>query len=164
MKYCKKPIVVEAFQMTEECYNDTSVWPNWLIDALKNTPNEEVSKVWKQDIYIGPSVYFDDSGTLLIRTLEGDMKTSFMDYIIKGVNGELYPCKSDIFEKTYVSVISKVEEFVCPIDKYKRPCGYREKKKVLCPKCGSEMEEMSAIGFIQWNCTNKECRFVEDDY
>jgi hypothetical protein len=39
-----------------------------------------------------------------IQTLEGDMKASFGDYIIKGVNGEFYPCKPDIFEKTYESI------------------------------------------------------------
>lgn len=38
---------------------------------------------------------------LVIHTLEGDMKASIGDYIITGVNGEQYPCKPDIFEKTY---------------------------------------------------------------
>lgn len=38
---------------------------------------------------------------IIIHTLEGDMKASVGDYIITGVNGEQYPCKPDIFEKTY---------------------------------------------------------------
>ena len=38
---------------------------------------------------------------VMIRTLEGDMKVNKDDYIIKGVKGEFYPCKPDIFEKTY---------------------------------------------------------------
>ena len=38
---------------------------------------------------------------LIIETLEGDMKARGGDYIIKGINGEFYPCKPDIFEKTY---------------------------------------------------------------
>lgn len=38
---------------------------------------------------------------IVIHTLEGDMKTSIGDYIIAGINGEQYPCKPDIFEKTY---------------------------------------------------------------
>lgn len=38
---------------------------------------------------------------MIIHTLEGDMRASVGDYIIKGVNGEQYPCKPDIFEKTY---------------------------------------------------------------
>ena len=41
---------------------------------------------------------------MIIHTLEGDMKASVGDYIITGVNGEQYPCKSDIFEKTYEPV------------------------------------------------------------
>ncbi|MPN25534.1 hypothetical protein SDC9_172946 [bioreactor metagenome] len=38
---------------------------------------------------------------LMIHTLEGDMKASIGDYIVTGVDGEQYPCKQDIFEKTY---------------------------------------------------------------
>lgn len=41
---------------------------------------------------------------MIIHTLEGDMKASVGDYIITGVNGEQYPCKPDIFEKTYEKV------------------------------------------------------------
>lgn len=41
---------------------------------------------------------------IVIHTLEGDMKASIGDYIITGVNGEQYPCKPDIFEKTYEAV------------------------------------------------------------
>ena len=41
---------------------------------------------------------------IVIHTLEGDMKASIGDYIITGVNGEKYPCKPDIFEKTYEEV------------------------------------------------------------
>jgi hypothetical protein len=43
----------------------------------------------------------DGSPYLLIPTLEGDMKCSKGDYIIKGIKGEFYPCKPDIFEATY---------------------------------------------------------------
>ena len=43
---------------------------------------------------------------MIIRTLEGDMKASVGDYIITGLRGEQYPCKPDIFSKTY----EKVEE------------------------------------------------------
>jgi len=42
-----------------------------------------------------------DDDVILIETLEGDMKATSGDYIIKGVNGEFYPCKPDIFKKTY---------------------------------------------------------------
>lgn len=76
MKYRKKPVEIEAVQ--------------WNGDNLKEVL--EFSK----DAYLGK-----DDRTLFIETLEGDMKASIGDYIIKGVNGEFYPCKPDIFEKTY---------------------------------------------------------------
>ncbi len=44
---------------------------------------------------------YQTSKELIIKTLEGDMKASIGDWIITGVNGEQYPCKPDIFEKTY---------------------------------------------------------------
>ncbi len=48
----------------------------------------------------------DDDGNpiLIIRTLEGDMKADIGDYIIKGVQGEFYPCKPGIFHATYEQV------------------------------------------------------------
>lgn len=44
------------------------------------------------------------TGTLIIKTLEGDMRAEKGDWIIKGTIGEFYPCKPDIFEKTYEPV------------------------------------------------------------
>ncbi len=41
---------------------------------------------------------------IMVHTLEGDMKASVGDYIVTGVDGEKYPCKPDIFEKTYTQV------------------------------------------------------------
>jgi hypothetical protein len=48
----------------------------------------------------------DENGkpVLKIQTLEGDMIASIGDYIIKGIKGEFYPCKPDIFEQTYEKV------------------------------------------------------------
>jgi len=45
--------------------------------------------------------YWDKEDNLIIETLEGDMKANKGDWIIKGLSGEFYPCKSDIFEKSY---------------------------------------------------------------
>ena len=50
-----------------------------------------------------------DNPYLKIETLEGIMKASVGDYIIKEVNGEFYPCKPDIFEKTYERVIDEAD-------------------------------------------------------
>ena len=82
-------MIVEAVQfkngeLTERC-------PNCLAAALSTDPNE-VGSVTR----IGNQVF--------INTLEGEMKGNDGDYIIRGVNGEIYPCKPDIFEKTYEKV------------------------------------------------------------
>ena len=49
-------------------------------------------------------LYYKDK-ELYIKTLEGDMKATVSDYIIKGVNDELYACKEDVFHKTYEEVV-----------------------------------------------------------
>ena len=80
MKYRKKPIVIEAWQNSDE-----NEFPAWVDSA---------------------DVGREPGGVILINTLEGVMKAMPGDYIIKGVQGEFYPCKPDIFEATY----EKVEE------------------------------------------------------
>ena len=95
MKYRKKPVVVEAFQMTEERRRDNSEWPDWLNQAWNKDICEE-GAIW-------PYNYPNSNGTdkLFIRTLEGSHLVSWGDYITRGVKGELYACKPDIFKMTY---------------------------------------------------------------
>ena len=85
--YRKKPVVVKAVQYDGNfrCLDIFSI--------------QEVGK-----FKIGKEV--DGTPYLLIPTLEGEMKCSKWDYVIRGVNGEFYPCKPDIFEKTYEPVDS----------------------------------------------------------
>lgn len=82
-KFRKKPVVIEAhrWEPTENGRNKNP-WPNSHLEAL----HFSVALV---------------SLDLIIPTLEGEMRASPGDWIIKGVNGEFYPCKPDIFEKTY---------------------------------------------------------------
>lgn len=97
--YRKKPVVIEAFQMTEARRQDNSEWPNWLHEAW-NMSHTTIGGLY-------PSDYPNSDGTdrLRIRTLEGDQLVSWNDYIIQGVQGEIYPCKPDIFEATYEAVL-----------------------------------------------------------
>ncbi|MDD4089926.1 MAG: hypothetical protein PHP29_09580 [Tissierellia bacterium] len=81
-KYRKKPVVIEAIKYQSEFGNNRIM--NWLAQQEANV------KGW---------LFFDNEIT--IPTLEGDMKVSDGDYIIRGIKGEYYPCKSDIFEITY---------------------------------------------------------------
>lgn len=81
-KYRKKPVVIEAIKYQSELGNNRVM--NWLA---------------QQDANVKDWLFFDNE--INIPTLEGNMKASNGDWIIKGVNGEFYPCKPDIFEKTY---------------------------------------------------------------
>lgn len=78
MKYRKKPVLIEAVQFV----NSADIH-EFCGDKIR----EPVGKDY-----------------LEIETLEGTMRASVGDYIIRGVNGEFYPCKPDIFEKTYEAV------------------------------------------------------------
>jgi len=96
MKDRKKPVVIEAFQMTQEQRWDNSEWPNWLHEAWQKDVEEVGS------LFSAPDGQLEgEDDPLFIHTLEGNHKVLWGDYIIQGVHGELYPCKPDIFEKTY---------------------------------------------------------------
>ena len=99
-KYSKIPVVIEAFQMTQEARQNNTDWPDWLNQAWQKPIMEQGA------VYPANSSNSDGTDLLKVRTLEGPLIVSWDDYIIKGVKGELYPCKPDIFEMTY----NKVEE------------------------------------------------------
>lgn len=83
MKYRKKPVIIEAIKWT-------------------GTNIQEMAEFCNND---GHGMHEHPNGTdLIIYTLEGEHTASLGDYIIKGVKGEFYPCKPDIFEMTYEKV------------------------------------------------------------
>lgn len=88
-KYRKKPVVIEAVQLVDSPY----VFVDYL--TSEKIKEEDVIRSFGQD-EAGIYVY--------INTLEGVMRASEGDYIIRGVRGEFYPCKPDIFEQTYEKV------------------------------------------------------------
>lgn len=91
----KKPVVIEAFQMTQAARDDNSDWPQWAHAAWNVGHGSEGG-------LFPASQHFPDVGDeLAIWTLEGILLVSFGDWIIRGVRGELYPCKPDIFAATY---------------------------------------------------------------
>ena len=77
-KYRKKPVIIEAIQ--------------WAGENLSEIDKFMQAKVKKRAL------------VLIIPTLEGKTHALLGDYIIKGVNGEFYPCKPDIFDKTYEEI------------------------------------------------------------
>lgn len=90
-RYKKKPVIIEAMKYTEDNYEEAITFvgkENCVVKVYDPLdPNKESA-----------TIYF------YIKTLEGDMLANKGDYIIKGVNGEFYPCKPDIFDKTYEEV------------------------------------------------------------
>jgi hypothetical protein len=82
--YRKKPVTIEAVQL-----RDLEIRTLMALQHFAGLVNDKLLAV---------------SDGVLINTLEGTMKASVGDFIIKGVQGELYPCKPDIFEKTYEEV------------------------------------------------------------
>lgn len=82
-RYRKKPIEIEAVQFTGD---------NW----------EEIREFTGGDRHV--TSLNTESGCIQINTLEGMMFAMKGDYIIKGVKGEFYPCKPDIFDETYEEV------------------------------------------------------------
>lgn len=86
MMYRKKPVVIEALRFTRR---------NW--EDIKTFTNGKA-----KDFMIEKRI--NGLAFCKIETLEGDMIASEHDFIIKGVQGEFYPCKPDIFEQTYESV------------------------------------------------------------
>ena len=92
MKYRKIPIVIEAFKYDGDLKGSDGKYyvPNWAVKAY----DDGVMHYGSLDLNSPPCELFID-------TLEGTHHVSVGDYIIQGVNGELYPCKPNIFEKTY---------------------------------------------------------------
>ena len=88
MKYRKKPVVIEAIQWNGVNLEEVT---RFVGNSLNYRICDTAWEVGKG----APHVFME------ISTLEGNMQVTKGDYIIKGVNGEFYPCKPDIFEKTY---------------------------------------------------------------
>lgn len=80
MKFRKKPVVIEAMEFTEESAVKVADWCGGSLEGRILPPDEWV---------------------IAIETLEGVMEAKIGDWIIKGVAGEFYPCKPNIFESTY---------------------------------------------------------------
>jgi hypothetical protein len=88
MRYRKKPVIIDAIQYTE---NSRDRIVNWLGSNCYSTAIGEDGEEYELQ-------------NIRIRTLEGELMVSIDDWVIKGVKGEFYPCKPDIFEATYEKV------------------------------------------------------------
>ena len=91
MRFRKKPVVIDAFQLTEAVYSDPEQWPEWFSKPFG-------SPTRGSQLYV-----FLDDGVVFVRTLEGYLRADVGDWIIKEILNPLsmYPCKPDIFQETY---------------------------------------------------------------
>jgi hypothetical protein len=95
MKYCKKPVFIEAIQWTGLNLEEIRSFVGGFLKEYKFTSDGFVHLPGQPKYYIGTSIF------MFIETTDGEQQCMFGDYIIKDVNGEFYLCKPDIFEKTY---------------------------------------------------------------
>lgn len=113
-KYRKKPVVIEAMEFSRTpidahaltSWMERCLYP-WLVGyGLEPETLRYPDQVEGDDSRPDKGIYIDPiDGDLMIRTLEGDMRVSPGDYVIRGVQGEFYPIKPDIFEQTYEETI-----------------------------------------------------------
>ena len=135
LNYRKKPVVIEAIQFNG--YNSTEI-EAWMIG-------------------LGAREFFsvkDGGKAVLIHTLEGIMEGSPGDYIIRGVAGEFYPCKPDIFDKTYDPLITlRLNTEIEKRFTYHAPKPGQPEKYVLLRDKGKELAYL-----IQDNCPDSRER------
>lgn len=104
-RFRKRPVEVAAMRMPAEPVPAEAMavyqWVESHIGSVAPDPEHDDDG----NPIIVPGVTIDPAdGLMMIRTLEGDMKVSLGDYVIRGVAGEFYPCKPAIFESTYEPV------------------------------------------------------------
>ena len=133
-RYVKKPVVVQAVEYNGANKEEIEAFVEKKLDTVYTELKEPLE--------------------LKIPTLEGDMKASKGDYIIKGINGEFYPCKPDVFEKTY-DIIENAE----------RPQTFGEKAVGITfnPSSSDEVHEAKMLAAKQIDLLEKVHNKVTDD-
>ena len=128
-KYRKKPIIVEAVK-----------WTGLNLEEIKNFVDESLlyniyDRAWKA----GKAPVIVD---MQIRTPKGNMPVSVGDYIIKGIAGEFYPCKPDIFKETYetVSMVSDNDRTTVPMSEYRKLENKNKKLRNTINRLKRELE------------------------
>lgn len=139
MKYRKKPVVVEAIQWTGKNLQELK---NFVGDSLEYDVMDAAWEVGKGPVIVN----------VRIQTLEGIHHASVGDFIIKGIRGEFYPCKPDIFAKTYESAnLTPPNEWVSVEERLPEPG-----ERVLATDCGF-VGEFYINERGQWQRYNVNC-------
>lgn len=142
-KYRKKPIVVEAIQ-----------WTGSNLEEIRNFVGSDLIENYIKHFDIERTLIKQTLSGIAINTLKGTMIVNYGDYIIKGVQGEFYPCKPDIFEQTYEEVIDdNKEQKETYLSKYLREnnCSYEEFVK------DQEMYDGFCPVILESPCSKMDC-------
>ena len=112
-KYRKKPVIIEAMEWRPTprdghnvtCWMEENLYPGLIGDTTRPEELRYPDQVPGDDSRPDKGWYIDpDTGDLMIRTLEGDMRTPYGNKVIQGVRGEFYSCNPEIFAQTYEEV------------------------------------------------------------
>ena len=139
MKYRKKPVVIEAVQFTREMAEGIQTLP----DGVKFC-QRSLAANGKFPEYCNDGIYLKNFTTChrhIIETLEGNFRVDIGDWVIKGIKGEFYPCKPDIFEMTYEQADCERTPdnlFIAHIKNHLKP-----DEKVICKICGKTADEIT---------------------
>lgn len=116
-QYRKKPVVIEAFQFNPE----GKMYPEWDdYSPVRRTSYIEIHKILGTTGCSKSAPYWNWDRLGIVETLEGPHVAEPGDFIIRGIKGEFYPCKPDIFEKTYDKVENEDSE---PVS-HGTPCDF----------------------------------------
>ena len=126
MKFRKKPVVINAVQFT-----GTNAWEIFAFIGHPELVN---------------NLEIQNTDHPVIRTLEGNMTASPGDWIIKGIKGEFYPCKPDIFEATYESALAQTPDSALSkvsVPWYCRKCQTENSdiRQETCDECGEDFPD-----------------------
>ena len=99
-KYRKKPVVIEAFHLVDLSYYTIKRALNFMGQRVETYRGVGIEQPFDKHV----QMIWENNG-ITIPTLEGNHLAKVGDYIIKGVQGEFYPCKPDIFKQTYEEVL-----------------------------------------------------------
>ena len=140
MKYRKKPVVIEARQLTF----DIGAWHGVYLWVEENTLGsfEPLGVIEGRVPCPASGVSIDPrDGRMMIATLEGPHYVNLGDWIIRGVKGEFYSCEPDVFEATYepVAVIDCQDH---------RPVQHRDGKPPWCKTCGLTAYGVEPVGLF----------------
>lgn len=154
-KYRKKPVVVEAVR-----------WTGSNLEEIRNFVGNDLIENYIEHFDIEKVLIKQTLVGIAINTLEGTMMVNYGDYIIKGVQGELYPCKPDIFLKTYEEVdnAETQEERKTYLSEYLKEhnCSYKEfmeQQEIYDGFCPVGLEEAPCpIELDCMGCWNQEVK------